>query len=688
MDFSKLSDSDLQQIAKGDMRMVSVKGLQMLAGDEPQANQDDGFFANHSLSNIPQNLGNLGAGLLRGAGSIGATVLLPADMINQKLRGEDFFSLKDNIERRQGMDSGLQAAGANTDSGLYATGKLGGEIAGTAGVGNVLAGAKILANVPKFANAIRSGGFNLGSPAAKALSMQGLGNASTRLAGAGINAGASTLLATGSPEDALTGAGIGMAIPVVGKVAGATGKGISNVVKKAINPLVKSGRANILTDNLIAMLGDKAPDVARNLSLAKGNVADFIPSAGQAGKSAELAAFERAFKNKNAGLFQDFKSSQNTALANAARGLGGDDLTRIGLDDARYAAAQPYYDAGKLAQVESSKALESLFKRPIIGKAFNAADINARNAGEEFANNSILSGTLYQDNAPELIDKFSRQEMMKGGKVAGGVGDYDINKVYNGKDLQEIKFALDAAKKFNPMASTGERMTQGKVFQASNAFNQFLADNVPDIRKGDEIFQKMSKPINQLDIGNEIATRYIPSKYSDSISPLEFKANSAEMLSRIAKNTGGAGDALARKVTGFGGATFENSTSSKQRELLNNLVKDNLQIDAGSTLGRELGSPTYQHLAYNAKGEDAGLVSGLLGVTPTGRVLSKLRDFAYSKPLQKLDNDLALMLQNPKATGAQIEARLAKLDDSKRRMIMQLIGQTAAKTLPVGLLGN
>ena len=178
---------------------------------------EGGFFNNLSYKNVPQNLANLTGGLVRGAGSIGATALLPADMINQKLRGEDFWSLKDNMKRRDDITRGLSDMGVDTDSGGFQVGKLGGEIAGTAGVGTGLAGLKVLANAPKLANAIRGGG--LGKDA---------GNLATRVAGAGVAGGAGAGLI--DPNSAGAGASIGAAIPVLGKTLPVLGKGVANII--------------------------------------------------------------------------------------------------------------------------------------------------------------------------------------------------------------------------------------------------------------------------------------------------------------------------------------------------------------------------------------------------------------------------------------------------------------------------
>jgi hypothetical protein len=759
MDFSKLSDSDLQQIAKGDLRMVSENGLKLMAGEAPQ---DEGMFANLSYKNVPQNLGNLTAGLIRGAGSIGATILAPKDIISDAIDGKG-LSLESNRARRKGMDEGLQMMGANPESGLYATGKIGGEIAGTAGLGNVIGGSKLLSNAPKLAKAIQSGGFTLGNTGGNAIL-----NGATRVAGGAINGGVSAGVV--DPESAGLGAFVGGAIPAVGKVGYETFK----LGGRAIAPFTKAGRQKILNKNLVNMLGDDASNVASRLASAKGNTAGFMPSAGQVANNAELAAFERMFKNRNAGLFGDFSKSQSEALANAANGLGGDDLARINLVTARDDAVSSLYEAGQNAMIESSPQLDELLKRPAINQAYKAAELNAMNRGKgSIVDDKILSGTIYQDEAPQAISEFSRPDLLKGEKIGGGegkniiqqirkmggvnlghiqditgertgraakapvgffnknglgvddisqqleqlgyipkeemrvdggvqyvkdaigeqlkgnkiyalgdepffapnyygtkttqysnpirndVGSYDVKNVYSGKTLQEVKFALDAAKKFNPSASTGERMTQKGLFDASSAFNNYLSDVVPEMRKADALFAEKSKPINQLDIGNEIRDRFIPARYRGDAAPLQFNRNA---LASILEDTG---DTLAQKVTGFKGSTLIGEMSPKQYQTLQNIVKDNKLVDMGDNLGKGLGSPTYQHLAYNAKGEQSGLLGSLMGMNKIGRGFNAVRDFALTKPLQKMDADMAKLLQNPNTTGDTIQSYLRKSNAPK-----------------------
>jgi hypothetical protein len=210
------------------------------------------FYNDMSLSNVPKNAKNLAGGLVRGAGSIGASLMLPADMINQKLRGDDLLSMQDNRERRQGIDAGLSQFGVDTNSGLYQTGKMGGEIAGTMGaggmLGNVLKAGSKTPQAARLAESIASSGFtgaNLGYKVAGGASQAALG---------GI------LI---DPETAPTAAVIGGGIPIAGAVLPKLGAGIANTVgslrtntggeplKRAASVGMQGGKAKqIFVDNM------------------------------------------------------------------------------------------------------------------------------------------------------------------------------------------------------------------------------------------------------------------------------------------------------------------------------------------------------------------------------------------------------------------------------------------------------
>lgn len=173
---------------------------------------------------FPKMLGravlNAGAGALRGAGSIGATILTPYDLAagNTKSIG--------NPERRQAMTDALQTMGAKPESVFFKGGKVTTEVLGTLGVGGGLArGAAMLpgaARVAPLVDAIGSAGFKAGG----ATGLQGL---AARTAGGAVTGGVSAGLV--DPEQAGTGALIGGALPGVTQAAGAAGRKVGEMLR-------------------------------------------------------------------------------------------------------------------------------------------------------------------------------------------------------------------------------------------------------------------------------------------------------------------------------------------------------------------------------------------------------------------------------------------------------------------------
>lgn len=204
-----------------------------------------------TLDSIKQGAGNLAAGAVRGAGSIGATLTdllrskladpvqsaTPANMRPQVSGGLSTAPRGDAL--RQEMDAGLQSMGADPSSMMFKGGKLGAEIAGTAGAGGVLAnGVRSLGASRAFtglepivsgvARGLETGGFRVGD-----LAGTGMGTLARMGTGAAVGGTAAGMV---NPEDVGTGALIGGALPGAVKVAGEAGK----LAGKAISGLAKN----------------------------------------------------------------------------------------------------------------------------------------------------------------------------------------------------------------------------------------------------------------------------------------------------------------------------------------------------------------------------------------------------------------------------------------------------------------
>lgn len=184
-----------------------------------------------AMDSIKQGAVNLGAGVLRGAGSIGATIAAPFDMIGDAMDGKG-LSLQSNRERRDRLDENARnLLGADTNSWMYGGGKLAGEIAGTAGIGGVLGkGVQAFGNtralsglepiVDGVVKGLQTGGFRVGD-----LAGTGLGALTRVGTGAAVGGAAAGMV---NPQDAGMGALIGGGLPLAAQGAGKVGGMVRN----------------------------------------------------------------------------------------------------------------------------------------------------------------------------------------------------------------------------------------------------------------------------------------------------------------------------------------------------------------------------------------------------------------------------------------------------------------------------
>ena len=169
------------------------------------------------------------AGGVRGAGSIGASVLAPRDALESFIARQMGAPELQVPDRRAAMDAAFKSMGADPESYAYGGGKLATEVAGTAGLGGFLARpvAAVAPYAPAFfnpiVNALRSSGFSTGLiPAAKVVPgvapqaiplATRVADIGARVVGGGATGGAT--LALTNPDEIGTGAGLGAGLAVV-----------------------------------------------------------------------------------------------------------------------------------------------------------------------------------------------------------------------------------------------------------------------------------------------------------------------------------------------------------------------------------------------------------------------------------------------------------------------------------------
>lgn len=306
------------------------------------------------LSSIGQGIGNLAAGALRGAGSIGATLLTPYDLAmgNTKSLG--------NPERRAGMDGGLQALGAETDSYMYKGGKLAGEIAGTAGAGGALAQgvarvAPVAAAAPRAAQALealRTGGFTLGGTAATTAGGKAA-EIGLRAAGGAVSGGVSAGMI--DPNEAALGAAVGGAFPLLVKSAGATAGGLGNLVRYVKNP-----GDGALANKLAQSLGMTPEQLSAAITQpGPGMIPGYQATVPQILQNPVTSQLQRTLKTAGANALGDAEKIQQGQFRNALESVAPIDLT---VQDAAARAGGSIQAYAGPARAQASKKVSGLFE--------------------------------------------------------------------------------------------------------------------------------------------------------------------------------------------------------------------------------------------------------------------------------------------------------------------------------------
>jgi hypothetical protein len=365
------------------------------------------------MGSVAQGAGNAVAGLVRGAGSIGATILAPVDMARDALAGKG-LSLESNRQRRADMDGGLQEMGAQPDSMLYKAGKLGGEIAGTAGAGGVLANgvravgatramAGLEPVVQGVARGLETGGFRVGE-------LAGTGMGALARVGTGAATGA-TAAGMVNPQDAGLGALIGGALPGATQLAGKAGMAMRSSMGAAspeVAALAKRAQElgiQIPADRMVNSKPLNAVAAALN----------YMPGSGR-------AATEEAMNSQlNQALSKTFgQNSPNVtqALRKAETQLGGqfDDFLRSNrvvvdkqfIDDLAGAANQASKELGTDGAGIIGKQIDDILAKAQTGEIDGQAAYNIKKTLDRIGNRNSPEAWYALDLKHKLMEALNR----------------------------------------------------------------------------------------------------------------------------------------------------------------------------------------------------------------------------------------------------------------------------------------
>ena len=385
--------------------------------------------------------------------------------------------------------------------------------------------------------------------------------ATTRAAAPYIGAAGSgaVLGAITSPEDMAEGASMGAMAGAGGEAAGRVLSAAYRGGKAVFEPLTEEGRSRVLKRTLERFATD--PNKLRDPALIPSNVT--VPgrlpglapgTLAEATLDPGIAQLQRAAAAASpdvASALAEARGRQVAGYKGILDELAGNDGKREFFDAARESAANQLYRGAEAGGLNMTTQLEGqmaeLLQRPSIQAAMQKAKLLAREKGIDINN--------------------------PGGSVQG---------------LHYVKKSLDdmigAAKR------AGNNNEASALIETQQNLLDFMRQASPGYGEAMDTYRAMSRPINQMDIGQTLRDRAIPALADMSDGSLA-RVNASSYANAL-RNA----DATAAKATGMRGAKMANVLDPDQLRAVEGIGEDMARYATAQELGRVPGSPTAQYL--------------------------------------------------------------------------------------------
>jgi hypothetical protein len=453
-----------------------------------------------------------------------------------------------------------------------------------------------------------------------------LGTTAAKLALAGAIPGALEYGSAGERAGRAVAGGVGSVVGgvVVPKVITAAVKGVPAVgraVRAAVEPLTENGRTMIAGRTLVNAAGDDAAAAAQRLAQAAEKVPGSVPTVAQAAENGGLAALERSVAGGNPAPFTERAKEQAAARLQALRGIAQDDAARAAALKARADVTDPLYSQAKGATYTMDDKLQRLLDTPAMQQAMARAKTLAENNQRPFT--------------------FQVQQSTGMGSLGNQAAT--TSKQITGQGLQDLKMAVDAMLKDPASGFAGAEGTALKSLRGQ--LLNWMEGSNPAFKQARTTYADMSKPIGQMDVGQQLLKDLEPSLN-------DFGQLAQETGSKYATAMRNA-DQTAVKATKFKGAGMRDLMTPDQMGSLEGIGQDLARKANAQKLGKEYGgSDTFQKLALSNIAERSG-APGVVGTALDLPGVSKVAKFLYRDPEEKIQTKIAQSLLDPK-TAAQL----------------------------------
>lgn len=347
-------------------------------------------------------------GLIRGAGSIGATLRAPTFAVDESGKPDMRPGYKVFAEERgknvAAQDAALSDLGADPNSLAFKLSKLVSEVGGTMGAGGALGSvAQAFGAAPRVVSALSSSGMTTGGPAAGGVGARAADMALRSGAGGVTGASASAMV---SPEDAATGGVIGAALPPALKGAGAVGSAVGGVFKSE-----KKKAAEELARALNLGTADDVARAVKRLREAERLVPGSTPTVAQALQTPEAAIVQGVVGDSAGGsAVRNALAAQNAARVAALDGVAP--VVPTGVATARDELGRSIIAAAKSGDAAARQRTRDLFNEvPLDDAAIYLPVDKIRGARDKFFGAGSFGDRAQVDEAVKAAEALGLQSV-------------------------------------------------------------------------------------------------------------------------------------------------------------------------------------------------------------------------------------------------------------------------------------
>lgn len=476
--------------------------------------------------------------------------ILPPDMkpVLQEARRRGLVPQAEEVyDPAEGM-SGYQRVMAGIGKGMTDIGRGVGQMVGAVSRDDIMESREL--DAPLMRTTGGKVGSVLGTAAALAPTAL-IPGAATLGGAAAIGAGTGLAMPSESTGETLKNVGMGgvlaPAAVLGGRLLGAGYQG----AKSLVAPFFEKGQDRIAAATLRAFAANPGAAAGRVSAAGKSVIPGSRPTVGELAGDPGIAQLQRAIMNnpEAKGLTQQMLEN-STARMNSLADIAGDEGKRALFESMRDTAAKDLYSKALDAGIDPAALTPSLkgevtklLKRPSVKRAMQDAKELASEEGVKLTDKNSLRGLHYAKMA--LDDQIS---------AAKRAGNDQMAKALIGTQEK----LLGVIEKLNP-AYAEARIT----------------------------FAEMSKPINQMDVGQLLLGKAAPPLYGGG----QLGMNKAA-FGRAMQNP----DQTAKAATKFPGAKMEKVMTPEQMKILKAIEKELAGVADVENIGRATGSNTAQNL--------------------------------------------------------------------------------------------